>query len=160
MSDNETPENAQASWLKPFEKEVSSIEVDGEEYHYTLVDMEKVRAISGGLPYVVGHPTPDALFISDNVPAEFRPLILAHEIRHKTTFKDDPEEAQCKRAMEKELRDANRKLAPTQYKEYLLQRGQFFDQLVAHYESKEHRDEVSDGFREGIKSARFCGHLF
>ena len=72
-------------------------------YFYTLVKANLEKR----LPYTVGsHIVDNSLFISEDVPVDFRPFILRHEIFHDTTLRDTPPENACLEALKLELKEA------------------------------------------------------
>lgn len=147
------------SWLKGAQAEEGrpgTITVDGVSYQYTLVR----RGLSLDLPYVVGFKLADGsenLFISEDVPEQYRPFIISHEIREERKFFNLPEEERCRVALEDELSSVKNSM-PERYQEYLAQRMAFFDSLAALYEQPRQAKEKSPQFIQGIRASRDVLH--
>lgn len=134
--------NVQAAGTKPGE-----LTINGQAYPYTIV-----RKGLAPLPYTVGFPNPNALFISEDVPEDRRSLIMTHEVKEKTVFETLPEEARCEAALKAELADAKTILGDG-YTSYARDRRDFFSELVTLYDQPEQQKAVSEQFRTGIKSS-------
>lgn len=146
-------------WLKGIQAEgttLGTLTVDGKNIPYTIVR----KGLTSDLPYALGHNGRDGkhLFISLEAPEEYRPFIMAHEIRHEESFPELPEAEKCKAAIGRELEDVRKDL-PGKYDDYVSQRATFFDALVLFYENNpEQLAAKPAGFLEGIKSARSFLH--
>lgn len=151
MSNEGQPKDIRPDWLKNVQAEGTQpgqLVVDGKPYQYTLV-----KPGLAPLPYAVGFPDDSALFISVDVPAERRPLIMGHEVREKTRFTKLPEEQRCKASLKAELEDARNTLGEG-FIRYASERKDFFDALVSLYEQPEQQNAVTQEFRNAIQASR------
>lgn len=128
---------------------MGSLVVDGKSYKYTVVK----AGLSGILPYIVGYPNDDSIFISEDAPEDYRDYILTHEIREKTKFSSLPATDRCRAALIEELNDVKTNL-PDRYAGYLVSRGAFFDALVILYEDPQQRAAVTPEFIQAISTSR------
>lgn len=145
------PIDVRPDWLKNIQAEdtqLGELIVDGKPYQFTLV-----RPGIAPLPYAVAFPDESALFISIDVAEERRPLIMAHEVREKTKFAELPEEERCKASLEAELEDAGKTLGDG-FNQYVADRRDFFNALVALYEQPEQQQAVTQEFRNAIQASR------
>ena len=160
MAENNRVADPRPKWLigvQAEETQPATIEVDGATFIYTVVR----PGLEPRLPYVIGFPSQDALFISADVPEEYRRFILAHEIR-ETTFGQLPEEERCLAALKAEL-DEVQKALPDKYESYVHgtvqengfegRRG-FFRALVKLYEDPKQQAAKSQQFIEGIQKSQ------
>src|SRR5260370_28638946 len=121
-------------WLIAAQEPGTSLEtltVESKAYLYTLVRSD----LNPALPYTVGFPHPEALFISSDVNSEYRELILGHEIRERTVMFHLPEEERCISSLQIELTEALNKLGVTEYICYMRSRRAFFRALVNNYQT-------------------------
>lgn len=127
------------------------LEVDGIPYQFTIVN----ASIATGLPYAAAYNPEKGipLIITDNVPLEFRPFIMTHEVREQTAFPDLPEDKRCTVALVRELQDV-RAQEPTMFDDYLENRRDFFEALVVYYENPQQAAAVTESFLRGLKGAR------
>lgn len=144
------PSDIRPNWLKNVQAEGTKpgeLTINGQSYPFTVV-----RRGLAPLPYTVGFPNPNALFISEDVPEDRRSLIMTHEVREKTVFKTLPEEARCEAALKAELSDAKAILGE-EFPSYARDRRDFFGELVTLYDQPDQQKAVSEEFRLGIKSS-------
>lgn len=110
-------------WMTVTKVDEGTIMVDGKEYVYHVLD----RSLEPRLPGFLGFSGGEHLFISEEVPEDFRPYMLTHEIREFTTLAGLP--GRCCVALTFELAE----VPPEIYVVYLSYRLQFFRNLVAYY---------------------------
>lgn len=140
----------------------ATLPIRGKTYFYTLVKANLEKR----LPYTVGgHIADNSLFISEDVPADFRPFILRHEIFHDTILRDMPPENACVEALKLELEEAREALRD-RYPIYLYGkkevdgfsgRIEFFNALAELYQDPEQAKARGTAFVEGVKRA--CDYL-
>ena len=109
-------------WAVPFKVGEFTIGVDGNVYAVHVLSNE----LEPNRPHFLGFSDGKFLFISEDVPEEFRIHVLSHEVRE---FAKKGEKGACKRALLNELEH----LAPEMRKRYLAYRTRFFERLVAFY---------------------------
>ena len=145
------PTDSRPKWLKDIQAPGTfreDIPIDGISYPYTIIQ----KGLAPGLPYSVGFPFESALMVSEDTQEEYRPFVLAHEVREKTLFAGLPETQRCPSALIAELFDVRHEI-PEQYAAYLADRKQFFEALVGLYSLPEQASAVSEGFILGIKAS-------
>ncbi len=127
-------------------------------YVYTLVRPKLEKR----LPYTVGgHIADNSLFISSDVPEDFRPFILGHEIYHDTTLAGVPPEEACVEAVKLELAEAKEALGDRfnlylygkQESDGFAGRVEFFNALVQFYKDPKEAAARGPAFVEGINKA-------
>jgi hypothetical protein len=109
-------------------------------HQYYVVD----RVMERKLPGFVGYPGQKFLFISDEVPKDYRRFILGHEINEFERF--NGEEGRCLKALEIELA-----MVPSRIKEgYISFRRIFFEKLLEFYEHSP-REEFKAELRRSLE---------
>lgn len=148
---NELPSpDPRPAWLINHQAEntkLSMISVDGERYPFTIVTYGMFYP---ELPYSVGFEHPTELYISENVPPNDRPPILAHEIREKKRFNFMPEEERCVSALIVELQEVENTRTRKEYAAYVKKRAEYFDTASRYFENPQHAAGVSEQFRNGL----------
>jgi len=153
------------NWLINVQTETTNpmhLIVNEKIYTYTLVKPK----LEPRLPYTVGgHIADNSLFISSDVPDDFRRYILEHEIYHDTTLINMPPEEACVAALKLELEEAKKTLGD-RFSLYLYGkqkidefagRIEFFNALVALYKDPKQANARDSAFVEGINKA--CEYL-
>ena len=135
-----------------------TIQIKENAYFYTLVK----PGLNTLLPYTVGgHIGDNSLFISSDVPDNFRTYILKHEIYHDTIFAGVPQEEACVEVVKLELKEAKEALGDRfdlylygkQESEGFAGRIEFFKALVEFYKDPKEAAERGPAFVEGINKA-------
>lgn len=93
------------------------------------------------LPNFVGFPNQTFLFASDEIPKEYLPFMLTHEIREFTKYKDQTD--RCLKSLLDELENIPDDINI----DYIAFRYEFFKRLVIFYEHKS-GSEIDDLKRE------------
>ena len=119
-------------WMKPeFILDNGWLEVVDKLYQYHIIS----RELEPGLKGFVGFPEGEFLFISEDVPREYRPYILTHEVLETTILKDKT--GRCAFATILELGD----VPPGMLREYVKYRLDFINRLLEFYND---RDNLTD----------------
>lgn len=126
--------DSRPDWIRENEVGSGEIEYEGKKIPYTILKKE----LEPRLPGFLGYPNGEHLFISEEVPEQFRDPQLIHEIIEFTELKD--QKGRCKDALKKEL-----EVVPDEIRqEYLEYRKEFFALLVAYNENSEDEDFKSE----------------
>lgn len=113
-------------WYKAVEKatiQKGTISEDGVDYEFRVLDPK----FSPSLPNFVGLPDKKTLIISADVPVEYRPFFLVHEIICRVKL--DGKNGHCIQALKEELS----RVPPDIKAEYIAFRLRFFEELVKFY---------------------------
>lgn len=145
--DRETVPGTRPDWIKTNEVGSGEIEYGGKKFPYTVLRKELVPTLPGFLGYLnVEH-----LFISEEVPEEFRVPELIHEIIEFTELKD--QKGRCVEALKRELL-----IVPEGMRQrYLEYRRDFFARLIEYYKNSDDEDfraeiQASYEFLQGLIS--------
>lgn len=115
------------NWIKNNEVGVGEIEYGGRKIPYTILKKESVPTLPGFL----GYPKAEYLFISEEVPEEFRVPQLIHEIIEFTELTG--QKGRCVEALKREL-----SVIPEEIKQkYIEYRRDFFKRLIEYYKNFE-----------------------
>lgn len=134
------------SWIKNNEVGVGEIEYGGKKIPYTILKKESVPTLPGFL----GYPNAEYLFISEEVPENFRAPQLIHEIIEFTELKG--QKGKCVEALKREL-----SFVPEEIRqEYFKYRRIFFKRLIEYYKDFKDEDfkaeiQASYEFLQGLK---------
>ena len=121
-------------YLKNNEVGLGTVEFEGSLYTYTIVN----KNLEPRLPGFLGFPGGEHLFISEEVPVDYRDPQLIHEIIEFTQLQGV--EGRCLKALKIELG-----LIPEEIKdEYVSYRTNFFRTLVDYYRESEDEDFKSE----------------
>ena len=119
-------------WMKPkFILDNGWLEVGEKLYQYHIIS----RKFELGLKGFVGYPEGEFLFISEDVPREYHPYILTHEVLETTILKGKA--GRCAFATILELGD----VPPGMLREYIKYRLDFLNRLLEFYKD---RDDLAD----------------
>lgn len=153
-------EQPRPDWLTAVQVGTNSVALPIREktYFYTLVK----PGLEKRLPYTVGgHIVDNSLFISVDVPEDFRPHILGHEISHDTILRDMPPGNACLEALKLELKEA-KEILHGRFALYLYGkkevdgfagRIEFFNALVELYKDPDQAAARGPAFVEGVNRA-------
>ena len=97
------------------------VEVEGVNYQYHLLEKKQEPRF----PNFVEWKDTEFLFISEEVPAEYREFVLTHEVREQTVYRY--EKGPCVRALISELGEVPRDMLPV----YARWRLEFFEGFLA-----------------------------
>ncbi len=110
-------------WAKEVKVGQGELVVEGKTYTYHVL----AAGLEPNLPGFIGFPRGEFLFVSEEVPAEFLPHVLGHEVREFTLYVNLP--GRCRICLELELEGV-----PADMKQrYLAYRLEFFRRLVQRY---------------------------
>jgi hypothetical protein len=127
----EIPQNdTRPDWMKNNEVGASEVEHEGRKILYTIVD----KSLEPKLPGFMGYLDGEHLFISEEVPDEFRIPQLVHEIIEFTELKD--QKGRCLEALKRELKIVPDNIKPA----YLKYRTIFFEKLIEYYKNSKKED--------------------
>ena len=139
-------QDTRPDWIKTHEVGVGEVEYEGQRIPYTVLNKD----LEPNLPGFLGYPDGENLFISEEVPEEYRLPQLIHEIVEFTKLKD--KKGRCVEALKHELSFVPGKI----WEEYLEYRTDFFARLVEYYKGSKDEDlkeeiRASYGVLQGIK---------
>lgn len=145
-----TPRKPSPSEQQAEEREYNILTVDGQNYRFTLI---RPGLVAPNFPYAIGFLNSKTLYISQNVPAEDRPPILAHEIRERFRFSLVPEEVRCTSALAAELSELEKLRTPRDYKTYVNNRAEYFNAVATYYDAAQNRIEMTPEYLTGVLNA-------
>lgn len=117
-------------WAREFVVSEQEVEVDGTVYSFWVLMRELAE-----LRNFVGFPG-GFLFISEEVPAEYRKYMLRHEVREFTSRAGQA--GRCLATLQQELNEVPDDIRA----DYIRFRRQFFRDLSAYYARREGSDEL------------------
>ena len=128
------------AWLKKYKVGSGRISYRGERFSYSILSKEFELRLPGFVGFPQGH-----LFISEEVPEDYRKPILIHEFVEFTEFAGQVD--LCRRAVVRELFHAPK---GEEYSRYLEYRKTFFERLIEFYRDS---NDVSDEFKMEIQGS-------
>ncbi len=135
-----TKKTAVPAWLKKYKVGSGRISYRGERFSYSILRKEFELRLPGFVGFPEGH-----LFISEDVPKDYRKPILIHEFVEFTEFAGQVD--RCRRAVVRELFHAPK---GEEYSRYLEYRKTFFERLIEFYRDS---NDVSDEFKTEIQGS-------
>lgn len=108
-----------------------SVLVDGVEYAYHVMSRDLFH-----VKHFLGFPGTKFLFISEDVPEEYREHMLRHEVRD--LLQRAGQDGRCLAALQLELAEVPQTIRA----DYIVLRRQLFRDLVAHYADQEGSDDL------------------
>ncbi len=151
MSFEKPADDLRPKWLRGVQAEGTTqgtLTVGDKAYSYTLVR----AGLEPRLPYTVGFPQNNALFVSVEADEFDRPHVMTHEIREQTDFFNLPEEERCQTSLKAELADV-RAQASEVYSAYLNRRLKFFEALVNYYSDPVQAATKTPEFVKGLQAS-------
>lgn len=121
--------------------DAGTIDIDGTTHNYYVLS----RELEPLLPGFVGFTGNQFLFISEDVPVEYRPYILAHEVREFTQRAG--QRGRCRATLEQELEEVPDDIRV----EYTRYRRDRFEDLVAYY--ADNQDPNMQGFKAELEGS-------
>ncbi len=135
-----TKKTAVPTWLKKYKVGSGSFFYNGERISYSIISKDFEPRFPGFVGFPEGH-----LFISEEVPKDYRKPILIHEFVEFTEFAGQVD--RCRRAVVRELFHAPK---GEEYSRYLEYRKTFFERLIEFYRDS---NDVSDEFKMEIQGS-------
>ncbi|MEI8343481.1 MAG: hypothetical protein WCF93_00855 [Candidatus Moraniibacteriota bacterium] len=132
--------NSIPTWLKKYKVGSGSFFYNGERISYSIISKD----FEPRLPGFIGFPE-GQLFISEEVPENYRKPMLIHEWVEFTEFAG--QKGRCVKALKRELDFAPKGAERMAYLEY---RKSFFEKLIEFYRNS---DEASDEFKTEIQGS-------
>ncbi|NQV13433.1 MAG: hypothetical protein HQ530_03970 [Parcubacteria group bacterium] len=130
VDESESGVDTRPKWITANEVGTGEIEYGGKMISYTVLKKE----VAPDLPGFLGYPDGEHLFISEEVPKEFRAPQLTHEIIEFTEL--EGQEGRCLEALKRELA-----MVPGDIEQrYIEYRRDFFARLVEYYKESEDED--------------------
>ena len=128
-------------WLRQHVKGINVVAFNEEFLPYLVVDKELEPKLTGFVSYRDG-----LLFVSEEVPHEFRHFVLSHELIELREL--DGLGGHCKRALKEELA----LVPPAMFQRYITYRRDFFRNLVTYYQdgrrsTPEFRAEIAQSLK-------------
>jgi len=130
MSEKEPPLDDRPDFIKDHEVEKGEMRMGDERIPFTVLKKE----LEPSLPGFLGFSKGKHLFISEEVPEDFRIPQLCHEIVEFVELKG--KEGRCLESLKRELETVREEIK----KEYIHYRRMFFERLVAYYQDSEDED--------------------
>jgi len=132
--ERETNPDNRPDWIIANVVGVGEVEYKGQTIPYTILKKE----LAPKLPGFLGFPKGENLFISEEVPEQFRLPQLVHEIIEFTELVG--QKGRCLEALKREL-----SIVPEKIKqEYIEYRRDFFARLVEYYKESKNEDFKSE----------------
>ena len=129
-NESSPPQDKRPDWVKKNEVGKNEVEFEGQKIPYTILRKE----VEPKLPGFLGFPEGKFLFISEEVPEEFRNPQLVHEIIEFTELKG--KKGRCLESMKREL-----EIVPDDIKkEYIEYRRNFFGRLIEYSKNSDDED--------------------
>ena len=135
-----TKRTAIPAWLKKYKVGTGSFFYKGERISYSIISKDFEPRLPGFVGFPEGH-----LFISEEVPKDYRKSMLIHEWLEFTEFAG--QKGRCVKALECELDFAPK---GDECLRYLNYRKLFFEKLIEFYRNSK---EVSDEFKMEIQGS-------
>lgn len=128
--EKEPKKDTRPDWIKANATGVGGVNYLGRKIPFTIIKKELAPTLPGFLGYFNG----EHLFISEEVPEEYRMPQLVHEIIEFTELKD--KKGRCLEALKREL-----SIVPEEIKQsYLEYRKKFFAKLIEYYKDSQDED--------------------
>ena len=136
-------EDKRPKWALPYIKGYQYVEHGGLMFSYAILKKDLEPNLPGFLGFIDG----GFLFISENVPSQFRDPQLIHEILEFNKFKE--QKGRCAMATKEELGYARFSMNHNLYLSYIRYRIVFFKRLIKYYKRQ----------NESFDSSEFSGSL-